>query len=234
MNCFYFSAFETDCKSTFFQPTAQTCVFGVTCFSVYLCRMLVRDIHTHRANAGIGSVRNLSLPEAEQLLQTDTDGLFSVGVHPWNAHEPIDWALLERLAADPRVFAVGECGLDKYAQAPLTLQTDVFLRQIRLARRLDKPVIVHCVRCFNELLALKRQFPDSPATGTSKDNLGFCFIVHGFRGKPQLAEQLLKQGFYLSFGEKFNAESLQKTPIGRRFRETDESDMTIDEIESLV
>ncbi len=196
--------------------------------------MLIRDIHTHHTDAGTGSVRNLTLPEAERLLQTDVEGLFSVGIHPWDAHKPVNWALLERLAADTRVFAIGECGLDKGAQAPLPLQTDVFLRQIDLARRLDKPVIVHCVRCFNELMALKRQFPDSPAAGNPKGNLGFCFVVHGFRGKPQLAEQLLKQGFYLSFGEKFNAESLQKTPIGRRFRETDESDMTIDEIELLV
>lgn len=196
--------------------------------------MLIRDIHTHHTDAGAGCVRNLTLPEAERLLQTDAVGLFSVGVHPWEAHKPVDWALLERLAADTRVFAIGECGLDKGARAPLPLQTDVFLRQIDLARRLDRPVIVHCVRCFNELMALKRQFPDSPAAGNPKGNLGFCFVVHGFRGKPQLAEQLLKQGFYLSFGEKFNAESLQKTPIGRRFRETDESDMTIDEIELLV
>lgn len=231
---FNFLRLKRIAKVRFFSQLHKPVLFGATCFSVYLCRMLIRDIHTHHVHAVPGSVRNLSLSEAEQVLQTDADGLFSVGIHPWDAHKPVNWALLERLAVDPRVFAIGECGLDKGAQAPLPLQTDVFLRQIDLARRLDKPVIVHCVRCFNELMALKRQFPDSPAAGNPKGNLGFCFVVHGFRGKPQLAEQLLKQGFYLSFGEKFNAESLQKTPIGRRFRETDESDMTIDEIELLV
>ena len=196
--------------------------------------MFIRDIHTHKVQPPPGSVRNLSLPEAARLLQTAGPGLYSVGIHPWEAHRPADWALLERLAADERVFAIGECGLDKYAQAPLPLQREVFRRQVRLAQGLDKPVIVHCVRCFGELLALQRQFTDGRAERSTRDKPGFSFIVHGFRGKPQLAAQLLRQGFYLSFGEKFNAESLRITPIGRRFRETDESALTIDEIERLV
>jgi TatD DNase family protein len=61
-----------------------------------------------------------------------------------------------------------------------------------------------------------------------------AWIIHGFRGKPQLAEQFIKNGFYISFGEMFNAESLKATPKEKLFIESDESKTGINEIYSRV
>ena len=56
------------------------------------------------------------------------------------------------------------------------------------------------------------------------------WIIHGFRGKPQLAGQALNAGCALSFGEHFNSESVRLTPTDRLFIETDESTMLVSEI----
>jgi TatD DNase family protein len=99
------------------------------------------------------------------------------------------------------------------------VQAEYFERQIVIAEKYEKPVIIHCVGYFNELMALKKQI-----------NPTQMWIIHGFRGKPQLAVQLLKAGFFLSFGEKFNAESVRITPTDKIFAETDESKKSIIEI----
>ena len=82
-----------------------------------------------------------------------------------------------------------------------------------------KPLIIHCVGYFNELLALKKKW-----------NPTQLWIIHGFRGKPELAAQTLKSGCALSYGEHFNAESVRLTPIEKIFVETDESILNINEI----
>lgn len=174
---------------------------------------MITNIHTHNRQANAQtSVINLNLEEAAQLFAEGMEGNFSIGVHPWQAHLPINWNLLETLAADSRIFAIGECGLDKYAQADNTTQTAVFVRQIQLAEQLDKPLIIHCVGRFNELIQLRK----------NTVNPDCRWIVHGFRGKPELTQQLLKAGFYLSFGQHYNIESFQITPPERRYTETDE------------
>ena len=77
---------------------------------------------------------------------------------------------------------------------------------------LDKPLVIHLVKAMSELLKLKQQIkPANP------------WIIHGFRGKAALAEECLRHGFYLSFGEKYQEEALRITPAGRLFLETDES-----------
>ena len=60
------------------------------------------------------------------------------------------------------------------------------------------------------------------------------WIIHGFRGKPQLAKQLLRAGFYLSYGEHFNAESVKITPLGKLMIETDESTKDIADIYQAI
>jgi len=183
---------------------------------------MVVDIHTHSsAPADYPAIRNLTFKEAARVFASNEDGHFSVGFHPWHADE-FSTALLNELtawAADPRFIAIGECGLDKNCKIPLEIQLPVFKAQIALSLGIGKPLIIHCVGCFNELFELKK-----------KTNSGQLWIIHAFRGKPQLATQALNSGCALSFGEHFNPETVRLTPIDRLFVETDESTKPITEI----
>lgn len=120
---------------------------------------------------------------------------------------------LEELVRHPQVLAVGEVGLDKLADAPMDLQVEVFRRQACLAEEVGKPLVIHLVKAVDELLKVKRDLrPSNP------------WIIHGFRGKAALAEEYLKHGFYLSFGEKYQEAALCRVPADRLFIETDESE----------
>lgn len=148
---------------------------------------------------------------------------YSVGIHPWNVFRftSTDLLALRALAAEPQVIAIGECGLDpNLHDGPggcldraeiLAAQTPLLRFHYELSERLGKPLILHIVKSFPEIIALKKLWkPVQP------------WIVHGFRGKPQLARELLNQGFYLSFGTRYNPDSLALTPPSRLLRETDE------------
>jgi TatD DNase family protein len=183
--------------------------------------MLV-DIHTHKVtDSGNPAIRNLTFHEADKIFASDEKGLFSLGIHPWNAGEYSDELInkLYILTNDSRLVAIGECGLDKNSKYPLDFQIHVFEQQIKISEKAQKPMIIHCVGCFNELFELKKRL-----------NPGQLWIIHGFRGKPELAQQALKAGCELSFGEQFNQESILITPVKHLFVETDESILAINEI----
>lgn len=184
------------------------------------------NIHTHsKVDSAHPSIRNLTFPEAERIFSTDEIGLYSVGFHPWHVDEFSEMSLemLEKWVNDKRLILIGECGLDKNCKIDLEKQIEVFKKQISLSELVQKPLIIHCVGCFNELLKLKRQL-----------NPEQLWIIHGFRGKPELAKQVLNAGCSLSFGEHFNAESVYHTPVSKLFAETDESQLSIKEIYSQI
>ena len=142
-----------------------------------------------------------------------------MGIHPW--HAAADRLPLLRLrAAHPQVVMIGEAGLDRLAEAPMSLQIELFEAQVRLADELRKPLIIHCVRAWGELLDVRKRLrPDSP------------WIVHGFRGKSPLATQLLDAGLNLSFGLLHRPDALRTTWDRRRlFVETDDSPTPIVEV----
>jgi TatD DNase family protein len=157
------------------------------------------DLHTHHFPEGNG----------------DICAIRSVGIHPWyiskdNIEEKL--GLIEKYALSPQVQAIGECGLDKLCETDFELQKEVFLSHISISEKTGKPLIIHCVKAFDEIILFKKE---SRPTQT--------WIIHGFRGKPQQAKQLIEQGFYLSFGLHYNEQSLQNIPIERVFFETDDS-----------
>ena len=179
------------------------------------------DIHTHRPPSVPGEAI-VCCPPGD--FHPQEGSWYSIGIHPWRL-EDSDWekaaslARFESLVRHPQVLAVGEAGLDRLAQAPLPLQTDLFRRQTLLAETVGKPLIIHAVKAQAELIALKRELqPAMP------------WVIHGFRGKPQMAESLSRHGFHLSFGEKYQPESLRITPADRLFLETDESTVPIADI----
>jgi TatD DNase family protein len=118
---------------------------------------------------------------------------FSTGIHPWyidvdklNDHLTI----IEQRLQLPNCLALGECGLDKRIEIPLNIQVDVFEKQLALAKQYQKPVILHLVAAFQELIEIKNRLQP-----------GMPMIVHGFSKNSQVAKQLLDNGFYLSFGK---------------------------------
>ena len=146
----------------------------------------------------------------------------SVGIHPWfltegNVNQLL--AALHQSLEDERVVALGEAGLDKLRGETMTIQTAVFRQEVALSEKLGLPMIIHCVKAYNELVQLKKELqPHQP------------WIIHGFRGKKNVAVNLLRQGFYLSFGARFQEEAVRSVPLERIFFETDESPESIEEI----
>lgn len=178
------------------------------------------DFHTHRLSTppGKGIVclpRHIVMhPET---FHAAPRGLYSAGVHPWWTEREEDILQLisgvERLLENERVVMVGECGLDTLRGANAEVQEKVFRTMAEMAEERGLPVTVHCVRAFDRLLHLHKCLHPSVA-----------WTVHGFRGRPALAKQLLAAGMNLSFGKRHNAESLATTPPLRRRFETDDDD----------
>lgn len=173
--------------------------------------MKLLDIHTHSA----------STPSEEAILNVSPAHFapqpgryYSVGYHPWHLSDDgsEDWNRLNEVAHHPQVLAIGEAGLDKVAGADFAIQLNAFEQQATLAEEVSKPLIIHCVRSFNEVMTMKK---------TLKSTIPW--IIHGFRGKRELAEQLCAQGFFITYGFRYNEEALRATPPNRLFLESDES-----------
>lgn len=189
------------------------------------------DIHTHRQLQVPGEAIVNCFPET---FVPQPGGWYSVGIHPWHiasstvfqvpavGSSAVDFTLsdgavhFEEWLRHPQVLAAGEAGLDKLVETPLPLQIKIFEFQARLAEEIDKPLVIHLVKAVDELLQLKQRLhPMKP------------WIIHGFRGKAALAEEYLRHGFYLSFGERYQEEALRIVPPERLFIETDESAMPV-------
>lgn len=177
------------------------------------------DIHTH----------NKSEETAYAIFNSNgepTTGCASVGIHPWDVDN--NWKdrfrTIKELAKAPDITAIGECGIDRaHSGAGLELQTEVFRAHITLSEELKKPLIIHCVKAVDNIISQYKECKPQQA-----------WIIHGFRGKPQQAEQLTRAGLYLSLGEHFNAESAKVIPADKLFIESDESSTPVEEIYAAV
>jgi TatD DNase family protein len=183
------------------------------------------DIHTHRIreNENILSIVNLNLNDMGAL---SSPSWISVGIHPWDVHK-VDTGkgllLVKEYAQQSNVLAIGEIGLDKLSKS-IEIQEQIFIDQLAIASMVKKPVIIHCVKCFSDLIRIKKE---------TKSEL--AWILHGFNKNIQIAMSLLDHGCYLSFGHHLlKNERLQEVfkqvPNERIFLETDESDVLIESI----
>jgi len=128
------------------------------------------------------------------------EGIFAaVGVHP-TALENLrldEWPLLAQSAAHPRVVAIGETGLDYHRlpsenpAAGKKRQRDYFHRQLDLARRLDKPVIVHCRDAYEDTIAVLSEF------GRFRPEPG---VMHCFGSDVATAQRVFEMGYVISVG----------------------------------
>lgn len=156
---------------------------------------------------------------------------YSIGIHPWYIVEDRleeDLKIIEDNIQTENCLAIGECGLDKKIQQPLTLQLLVFEKQLALAEKYKKPVVIHCVSAFQELIDLKK-----------KKMISVPMIVHGFNKKAPVAQQLIKEGFYLSFGKDLMKNPGLQTvfkniPNDRFFLETDIMEENIQAVYDLA
>ena len=163
------------------------------------------------------------------------DMAFSLGLHPWNVDEA--WEdrveVVRKEATLNRVWAIGECGLDKLRGASFDLQLKAFHAQIAIAEELRKPMVIHCVKAFSELMAIRK---DIDTQNKLRNRLTMPWVVHGFRGKPDLAKQIMARGLLLSFGHLYNAETLRQVFTSCRpfFLETDDCRLPIFQIYEQV
>ena len=126
-------------------------------------------------------------PEAVAIAQKHDDVWAAVGFHPHEAKDCDDaaFATIERLAADPRVVAIGEIGLDyHYMYSPRDAQREVLLRHLDLAARRNLPVIIHSRESTADMLELL-----PPSHG----------ILHSFTETYDVAKQLIDRGYFISF-----------------------------------
>jgi TatD DNase family protein len=182
---------------------------------------MLLDFHCHHPQAlGQGlSIRSFHQSEGEEFKQWN--GPCSVGLHPWLVGErdferDQQWDWLNAVARRENVLMLGECGLDRLRGPELVYQEAVFETCLVLAGMLNKPLVIHCVKAYAELLALvKRQQIQVP------------LVLHGFNRKPELMYTFLEAGFYFSFGtailhpQSAAAQSLKAVPLDRFFLETD-------------
>ncbi|QIY92762.1 TatD family hydrolase [Chryseobacterium gallinarum] len=153
---------------------------------------------------------------------------YSIGIHPQdidihNVEKQLHWMKDTILH---NCFAIGECGLDSLVPVDQKVQEEVFLRQIEIANEIKKPVIIHCVRKFYEVISFKKK-AEQP------------MIIHGFNKKRQIAEDLIANNFYLSFGKAVLyhlslQDILKSTPLNKIFLETDNEDFNIGELYQKV
>jgi TatD DNase family protein len=203
------------------------------------------NIHSHRkpVTANEFVIRNAYLPAQQERLN-NLPYATSVGLHPWILDQVSIDECSDRLievATSDKVLAIGEIGIDRAIEAPVQKQLQYFDAQLNVARALQKPVIIHAVRSYSDLI---------PFLKKSK----VPFIFHQFTGNQQQANELLKYNAYLSFGKNLfdpkSAETFKNLPNSNIFLETDISNtlkindiytqaaklklLSVDELKSIV
>lgn len=188
--------------------------------------MKLYDIHTHHIQLEDydaphhSCILNVYPLEFEATKNTYKRHNFSCGIHPWYSDDSkTQLKYLSEIASDTKIIAIGETGLDKIKGPSLDIQISLFKRHIELSEQIKKPLIIHAVKAWEELYHIRKDTqPTQP------------WIIHGFRGNPQVAEQMSKVGFMFSLGERFNVDSLAFIPSQSLFCETDESDIDIRQV----
>ena len=183
------------------------------------------DLHTHRLTTDSQVMAIVSSLVRSSAVDKPAATYLSYGIHPGQIEGDgrAQWALLKQYARQSACVAIGEAGLDRLADCPMERQLQVFGWQADLAEELGKPLIIHCVRAWEELIACRKaRCPRQP------------WLIHGFRGKAPLAAQLLRHGFYLSLGCYFQPETARVAWPNRLFLETDEAAVSIQSVYERV
>ena len=185
--------------------------------------MQLVDAHTHQdvTDDNVLAIRNIII--GRDSIDPEQVTACSVGIHPWYLQDTV--SLLEQFqhwASLPTVWAIGECGLDRLIDTPISQQQAVFEQQIRLAEAVQKPMIIHCVRAMAEVAALRKKHQPNQA-----------WVLHGFNNRLTLLEPLLATDFYISLGAALlrpdspAQKALLHIPRNRLLLETDDKAVSI-------
>jgi TatD DNase family protein len=188
----------------------------------------VRDQAMQRArDLGIGliivpGVGAESWPRVAEVCDRYTECYPAFGLHPYfiEQHREQDLQTLEHWLKEKRPIAVGECGLDFFLKdLDPDRQMHFFLAQLELAQQFDLPVIIHARKSTEQVIQCLKRFP------------GMRGMVHSYSGSFEQAEQLMKLGFYFSFGGAMTYERasrlrkvIARIPLQHLLLETDAPD----------
>ena len=179
--------------------------------------MILFDFHHHNRENTYG-IYNL---EPKEIV---TEKKFSVGIHPKDIDENWEenFEKIKEISLLQNCVAIGECGLDGLISLNENLQKEVFEKHILWANQINKPVIIHCVKRFSEIIPFQK-IAEIP------------LVIHGFNKKKTIADEMLRHGFYLSFGKSvLHSLSLQSIlkefPLEKIFLETDDANFNIEEL----
>ena len=185
------------------------------------------NIHTHSSqitdNDETIEVKSINIEDG---IGIDALRLCSVAIHPWSVKNYFDnnsyIAFLENNAIKDNVIAIGETGLDRLYHETFSLQKDLLLKHIEISEKYCKPMILHVVRSFPEIISIRKQ-----------TKAKMPWIIHAFQSNVQTLEQLLPYDIYFSLSnvlfnnEKRAVELLSRIPKDRLFLETDDSNKSI-------
>lgn len=206
-------------KTPVFSPQHLPCVEKTA--------MLYINIHSHRKRQNNEwGVEN----RYENFAEVTSGGLFSIGLHPWyitGSHWENDLVSLKKVSTSEDVVAIGECGLDKLCATDFSLQEKAFVAQIHLANQVQKPLIIHCVRAWDEVLSLLK-----------KESNKVPVVFHGFNKNAALAQKITSTGYYLSFGKALQQQQVQfaisAASVDKILLETDDADITIESVYEMA
>lgn len=176
------------------------------------------NIHSHqfRRDENVFQLLNLFPNEIED--KATNKVVYSAGIHPWyldNADEQI--TILEKYVQHPNFISIGEIGLDRVKHQNFDEQLKVFENQLKLAEKDVKPVIIHCVKAYSDILYFRKKYP--------RNN----WIIHDFNANDVIVSELIQNNCYLSFGNNFMKEGskanrlFEFVPLDKIFLETDEN-----------
>ena len=193
------------------------------------------NIHTHYNNhIGDNEFVEIQNIDVDNIVNVDVSHFYSIGIHPWNLKsQNLKISETQKLGdlesqclGDLNIKAIGECGLDRACDVDFEIQKEVFMKQIELSEQIAKPLIIHAVRTYPDIISIRKEIKAKQP-----------WIIHGFQGGVQSAEQLLRHdGIYLSLGdvlfrnERRASELLNVIPLDRLFLETDVAERDIVEV----
>ena len=197
------------------------------------------NIHTHYNNHSDNNefveIQNI---DVDNLVNVDVSHFYSVGIHPWdlksqkykNSELQKLGDLVSRHLGDLNFLALGECGLDRACEADFEIQKEVFLKQIVLSEQIEKPLIIHAVRSYPDIISMRKETKAKQP-----------WIIHGFQANETTVMQLLRyEGIYLSLGDVLLKNEnkaqmlLQTIPLERLFLETDVAERDIKDVYERV
>lgn len=193
------------------------------------------NIHTHYNNHiddnEFVEIQNI---DVDNIVNVDVSHFYSIGIHPWNLKsQNLKISETQKLGdlesqclGDLNIKAIGECGLDRACDVDFEIQKEVFMKQVELSEQIAKPLIIHAVRTYPDIISIRKETKAKQS-----------WIIHGFQGSVQSAEQLLRHdGIYLSLcdvlfkNERRASELLNVIPLDRMFLETDVAERDIVEV----